>query len=115
MTAASLLTFIIPFSTRQNATPLIINRVLLGIAEVSIHAEAPLVGDPSTTFRYRESVKKKTRNTLYLSIPPQGATFPSTHALLSTWSPPKERSTLSTIIYAGDYHYYLFFFSFFLH
>lgn len=32
----------------------------------------------------------------------EGATFPSTHALLSTWAPPKERSTLSTIIYAGS-------------
>ncbi|XP_042217481.1 putative inorganic phosphate cotransporter isoform X1 [Homarus americanus] len=32
----------------------------------------------------------------------EGATFPSTHALLATWAPPYERSTLSTIIYAGS-------------
>lgn len=64
LTATSLLTLLIPFTARNNAAPLIANRVLLGIAE--------------------------------------GATFPATHALLSTWSPPKERSTLSTIIYAGS-------------
>ncbi|XP_045621708.2 sialin isoform X1 [Procambarus clarkii] len=32
----------------------------------------------------------------------EGPTFPSTHALLSSWAPPLERSTLSTIIYAGS-------------
>lgn len=32
----------------------------------------------------------------------EGATFPSTHALLATWAPPLERSVLSTIIYAGS-------------
>lgn len=32
----------------------------------------------------------------------EGATFPSTHALLATWAPPLERSTMSTIIYAGS-------------
>ncbi|CAL4098932.1 unnamed protein product, partial [Meganyctiphanes norvegica] len=32
----------------------------------------------------------------------EGATFPSTHALLASWAPPLERSTLSTIIYAAQ-------------
>ncbi|XP_069956844.1 sialin-like [Cherax quadricarinatus] len=32
----------------------------------------------------------------------EGATFPAMHALLAAWAPPLERSTLSTIIYAGS-------------
>ncbi|XP_076069277.1 putative inorganic phosphate cotransporter [Oratosquilla oratoria] len=32
----------------------------------------------------------------------EGATFPSTHALLANWAPPLERSMLATIIYAGS-------------
>lgn len=32
----------------------------------------------------------------------QGATFPSTHAFLSCWAPPHERSMLSAMVYAGS-------------
>ncbi|XP_063843132.1 putative inorganic phosphate cotransporter [Scylla paramamosain] len=52
-------------------------------------------------FTARPNAAPLIANRILLGIS-EGATFPSTHALLSTWSPPKERSTLSTIIYAGS-------------
>jgi sugar phosphate permease len=32
----------------------------------------------------------------------QGFSFPAMHALLSKWAPVEERSTMTTIVYAGD-------------
>lgn len=33
----------------------------------------------------------------------QGVTFPAMHAIWSKWAPPKERSVLATITYAGPH------------
>jgi hypothetical protein len=38
----------------------------------------------------------------------QGVTFPATHAMISKWAPPLERSMMATTIYAGQINVLIF-------
>ncbi len=51
---------------------------------------------------YDQYYKLKFSMILYNNSTLQGATYPSMHAMLSKWTPPNERSRMSTLVYSGN-------------